>query len=201
MASTARSGDAAGRGSLPLFPDMEAASPFRRPVDTRSLFQDPLLRQLIGSRPVQRLRRIGFLGAVDRIQSRNWYTRHDHSVGVARLALLYAKSRSLSQHDTRVLAVAGLLHDVGHGPLSHTLEPIFKDRFGISHHKGRLRDHSWGDLPGARDPRGAGKPWPRSRRGQRHDRGHSQRPACLPFLQSHQSRHDRGCHKMLLLLS
>ena len=135
MASTARSGDAAGRGSLPLFPDMEAASPFRRPVDTRSLFQDPLLRQLIGSRPVQRLRRIGFLGAVDRIQSRNWYTRHDHSVGVARLALLYAKSRSLSQHDTRVLAVAGLLHDVGHGPLSHTLEPIFKDRFGISHHK------------------------------------------------------------------
>lgn len=135
MASAGLSADADGGRGLPLFPDMEAPSSFGRPVDTRSLFKDPLLRELIGSRPVQRLRRIGFLGAIDRIQSRNRHNRHDHSVGVARLALLYAKNRNLSQHDTRVLAVAGLLHDVGHGPLSHTLEPIFKSRFGISHHK------------------------------------------------------------------
>ena len=100
---------------------------------------DALLRQLIRSRPVQRLRRIGFLGAIDRIKSRCWHNRYDHSVGVARLALLYARSRNLSRHDTRVLAAAGLLHDVGHGPLSHTLEPIFRERFGISHHKAGVR--------------------------------------------------------------
>ena len=103
-------------------------------MDTPSVFEDPLLRELIESRPVQRLRRIGFLGAVDRIQSRNWHNRLDHSLGVAQLALLYARSRDLSRHETRVLAVAGLLHDVGHGPLSHTLELIFKRSFGISHH-------------------------------------------------------------------
>ena len=135
MASEGLAANADGGSGLPLFPDIEASSSFGRPVGTPSLFEDPLLQALIGSRPVQRLRRIGFLGAVDRIQSRNRHNRHDHSVAVARLALLYARSQNLSLHDTRVLAVAGLLHDVGHGPLSHTLEPIFKSRFGISHHK------------------------------------------------------------------
>ena len=100
-----------------------------------SVFEDPVLGDLIRTRPVQRLKRIGFLGAVDRTKSRNWYNRYEHSVGVAQLALLYARNRRLSRRDTRILAVAGLLHDVGHGPLSHTLEPVFKRRFGISHHK------------------------------------------------------------------
>ena len=122
-----------GRGPS-LFPHVEALPPFGRLVDASSLLDDPLLRGLIESRPVQRLRRIGFFGAIDRMQSRNRHNRYDHSVGVARLALLYARKRQLSQRDTRLLAVAGLLHDVGHGPLSHTLEPVFNSRFGISHH-------------------------------------------------------------------
>ena len=84
---------------------------------------------------MRRLRRIGFLGALDRIRPQNRHNRYDHSVGVARLALLYARQRGLSRHDTRILAAVGLLHDVGHGPLSHTLEPVFRNRFGISHHK------------------------------------------------------------------
>ena len=56
-----------GRG-LPLFPNAGAHCPFGRLVDASSLLDDPLLRRLIESRPVQRLRRIGFLGAVDRKQ-------------------------------------------------------------------------------------------------------------------------------------
>lgn len=124
-----------GGGSvLPLFPKVEARPPFGRLVDASPLSRDPLLRELLESRPVRRLRRIGFLGAVDRVQSRYRHNRYDHSVGVARLALLYARERELSHHDSRILALAGLLHDVGHGPLSHTLEPIFVSRFGISHH-------------------------------------------------------------------
>ena len=123
-----------GRG-LPLFPNVEARPPFGRLVDASPLFEDPLLRELLESRPVRRLRRIGFLGAVDRLRSRYRHNRYDHSVGVARLALLYAGERELSPHDSRLLSVAGLLHDVGHGPLSHTLEPIFMSRFGICHHK------------------------------------------------------------------
>lgn len=120
---------------LPLLPNEEARPPLGRRVDASSLLDDPLLRDLIESRPVQRLRRIGFLGALDRQQARNRHNRYDHSVGVARLAVFYAKKRHLSRRNTRLLAVAGLLHDVGHGPLSHTLEPVFTRLFGICHHK------------------------------------------------------------------
>ena len=135
MMSGGLSLDTDGGSGFPLFPDATAPSTSGRPVDTPSVFQDPLLGELIHTRPVQRLKGIGFLGAVDRTKSRNWHNRYDHSVAVAGLALLYARNRKLSRRDTRVLAVAGLLHDVGHGPLSHTLEPVFKRRFGISHHK------------------------------------------------------------------
>ena len=124
-----------GPERLPLFPALEPASPSRWRAETPPPFQDSLLQELIESRPVKRLRRIGFLGALDHILPQNRHNRYDHSVGVARLALLYAEQRGLCPHDTRILAAAGLLHDVGHGPLSHTLEPIFRSRFGISHHK------------------------------------------------------------------
>jgi len=43
--------------------------------------------------------------------------------------------RELDLRDRRVLVAAGLLHDIGHGPLSHTLEPIFRLKFGINHHR------------------------------------------------------------------
>lgn len=135
MASNGLPADADGGHGLPLFADVDHPPPSRRLADTSPPFEDPLLREIAESRPLQRLRRIGFLGAVDRIHARNRHNRYDHSLGVARLALLYAKVRHLSRHDTRILAVAGLLHDVGHGPLSHTLEPVFQSRFGISHHK------------------------------------------------------------------
>ncbi|RYE59936.1 MAG: HD domain-containing protein, partial [Oxalobacteraceae bacterium] len=49
--------------------------------------------------------------------------------------LLYADIRGLDRYDARILAAAGLLHDIGHGPLSHTLEPVFNANFGINHHK------------------------------------------------------------------
>lgn len=139
MANTGLPPDANGGRGLPLFPDLEHSSLFNRRAYIPFPFEDPLLRKLVRSRPLRRLRRIGFLGAVDRCQPRNRHSRYDHSVDVARLALLYAGNRNLSQHDTRILAVAGLLHDVGHGPLSHTLEPIFKSQFGISHHKAGVK--------------------------------------------------------------
>lgn len=125
---------------LPLFPDLLPCVPiFER--DIQAVFDDPFLAEIAYSGPVQRLKRIGFLGAIDYIRSSNGYQSHrrrhnrfDHSVGVAELALLYADIKGLSGSESRVLAAAGLLHDIGHGPLSHTLEPVFKAAFDISHH-------------------------------------------------------------------
>jgi hypothetical protein len=103
---------------------------------------DEFLRALTASPPIQRLRRIGFLGAIDylihsngRAPHRRRHNRFDHSVNVALLALRYAAQRNLAEEETRVLAAAALLHDVGHGPLSHTLEPTFQKLFRINHHE------------------------------------------------------------------
>ena len=147
-----------GRG-LPLFPNVEALSPFGRLVDTLSLFEDPLLGGLIESRPVQRLRRIGFLGAVDRMQSRNRHNRYDHSVGVARLALLYARKRDLSQRDTRLLAVAGCFMM---SAMAHSLTAWSRSSGAVWNltSRGRLSDHSWRIVAGTGDPGGVGTPRP-----------------------------------------
>jgi uncharacterized protein len=103
---------------------------------------DPFLRDLIASEPIQRLRNVGFLGAIDYLihsngqaPHRRRHNRFDHSVNVAFLALRYAALRGLKTAETRLLASAALLHDVGHGPLSHTLEPTFRLLFGINHHQ------------------------------------------------------------------
>ncbi|MBL4832145.1 MAG: HD domain-containing protein [Aliivibrio sp.] len=125
---------------LPLFPELDPYQTVFRAMDSLS-FADPFFVEIINSRPMQRLKKIGFLGAIDYVRygngresHRRRHNRYDHSVGVAQLALRYAKIRELSEVETRILVASGLLHDIGHGPLSHTLEPVFKEKFGISHH-------------------------------------------------------------------
>lgn len=129
---------------LPLFPHLPPCPSVLMNADA-NFFADPFLTELALSKPLQRLRDIGFLGALDYIKVSNGsdahrrrHNRFDHSLGVAELALLYADIRGLTRRETRVLAAAGLLHDIGHGPLSHTLEPIFKSSFGVSHHEAGL---------------------------------------------------------------
>lgn len=131
-----------GREESPLLPDMEA---WRKPCDNPdlpSIDDDPFIQKLKNSGPVRRLKKIGFLGAIEYMRHgtgkephRRRHNRYEHSVQVARLALLYARIRELSEHDARILTASGLLHDVGHGPLSHTLEPIFDKQFDVNHHK------------------------------------------------------------------
>jgi HD superfamily phosphohydrolase len=99
-----------------------------------------LLDSLIESSGFERLKSIRFLGGIDYLLvptpngARHRYTRYQHSVGVARLALRYAEQRQLSQKQIDVLTSAALLHDIGHSPLSHSLEPVFVKYFGINHH-------------------------------------------------------------------
>jgi len=93
-------------------------------------------------RAFRRLENIRFLGGIDYLLVRapngasgnTRYTRYQHSVGVARLALLYSDAVELSEQDRDLLTAAALLHDIGHAPLSHSLEPIFLEEFGIDHH-------------------------------------------------------------------
>jgi HD superfamily phosphohydrolase len=99
---------------------------FSAPIDLRIWeLQDPFFMELISTEAFQRLHSVRFLGGIDYslVQSPNgaWgnirYTRFQHSLGVARLSLMYGRACELSKSDTRLIFSAALLHDVGHAPL------------------------------------------------------------------------------------
>lgn len=117
---------------------------FSAPMDFGEIAgDDQLFSELIETRAFQRLRFICFLGGIDYLLVRSpngakgnvRYTRYQHSLGVARLALLYCDAQVLPLEDRRLVCAAALLHDIGHAPLSHSLEPIFEEVFGLEHHK------------------------------------------------------------------
>lgn len=99
--------------------------------------EHPLYADLIGSEVFQRLKCIAFLGAIDYvgvIDPKPKQSRYEHTLGVAKLALEYSAQANLTENEQNLLVVAALLHDIGHAPLSHSLEPLFKHHFHIDHH-------------------------------------------------------------------
>ena len=105
---------------------------------------EALVIDLIDTAPFQRLRRVRQLGPAFLTFHGAESSRFTHSLGVlhlARLALgqLERRNPALAEHRA-VLYAAALLHDVGHGPLSHSGE----DMYGLHHEawSGRLiREH------------------------------------------------------------
>jgi uncharacterized protein len=102
---------------------------------------DEFCTELLSTRAMRRLEGITFLGAIDYVQPSNGNSAHqrrhnrfEHSLAVTKLVSQYCVAKELSLQSSRHLLAAALLHDVGHGPLSHTLEPIFKVAFGVDHH-------------------------------------------------------------------
>jgi hypothetical protein len=63
---------------------------------------------------------------------------------------MYGRACELSSNDRRIILAAALLHDVGHAPLSHSLEPAFLELFGIDHHQA-TRDIIRGHVPLGRE--------------------------------------------------
>lgn len=100
---------------------------------------DPILMGILRSRPLQRLRDISFLGAIDYTalvagESNEQSNRWEHSLGVATITDFVARERQYDNEKRRHLVAAALLHDIGHAPLSHSVEPYFKRRLGVGHH-------------------------------------------------------------------
>ena len=115
----------------------------------RALPAEALVIDLIDTAPFQRLRRIRQLGPAYLTFHGAESSRFTHSLGVLQLArqaltaLVHLEPALAEQ--AGVLYAAALLHDVGHGPLSHSGEEMF----GLKHERwsGRLiREHA--DLRG-----------------------------------------------------
>ena len=115
----------------------------------RALPAEALVIDLIDTAPFQRLRRIRQLGPAYLTFHGAESSRFTHSLGVLQLArqaltALQQLEPALGEQ-AGVLYAAALLHDVGHGPLSHSGEEMF----GLKHERwsGRLiREHA--DLRG-----------------------------------------------------
>jgi len=92
---------------------------------------DKLLLDLINTAEFQRLRRLKQLGMSELVFPGANHSRFSHSIGVMntarrfldRLAKISGKKKMPEGQQLNVL-VASLLHDVGHGPFSHTFEKI-----------------------------------------------------------------------------
>ena len=65
------------------------------------------------------------------------HTRFEHSLGVMHIASqagnALAEKGVLKNDDIEALRLAGLLHDIGHGPFSHLFEEIIQQKKKISH--------------------------------------------------------------------
>lgn len=104
-----------------------------------TLFSDPVhgfvpvprgeLFQLIGTPEMQRLRRIRQLGVGYMVFPGAEHSRFGHALGAMALMrealkTLVDKGTDLSAEEWFAASAVALLHDIGHGPFSHTLEDV-----------------------------------------------------------------------------
>ncbi|MDD1759072.1 MAG: HD domain-containing protein [Methanothrix sp.] len=81
-----------------------------------------LAQKLADTPQMQRLRWIKQLGLASLVYPGANHTRFEHSLGAYHLAVLLCNHLGLGEEDKMKVCAAALLHDVGHGPLSHATE-------------------------------------------------------------------------------
>ncbi|MFD0897178.1 HD domain-containing protein [Loigolactobacillus binensis] len=110
----------------------------RDPVHNYIHVQHQVILDLINTKEFQRLRRIKQLGTASFTFHGAEHSRFSHSVGVYEIARQICDNFQRNfptqkpgdglwdDHERLVALCAALLHDIGHGPYSHTFEHIFK---------------------------------------------------------------------------
>lgn len=88
---------------------------------------DPLIFEIINHRYFQRLRRIKQMGLSELVFPSANHTRFQHAIGTMHLmqraiSCLCEKDIDISSAEEQGLLIAALLHDIGHGPFSHSTE-------------------------------------------------------------------------------
>jgi HD superfamily phosphohydrolase len=96
-------------------------------------------REVIDSKEIQRLRRIKQLSGAPYVYPGANHTRFEHSVGVMYEVqkqldfLVNTKGIELSSELYDSTLIAGILHDIGHGPFSHNFEEVLISKSGQAH--------------------------------------------------------------------
>lgn len=103
---------------------------FKDPVHRYVHVRDQVIWDLIGTKEFQRLRRIKQLGTTFLTFHGAEHSRFNHSLGVYEIIRrivddLFDDRPKWSEEDRLLALCAGLLHDLGHGPFSHSFEKVF----------------------------------------------------------------------------
>ncbi|KAM7251989.1 hypothetical protein ACFE04_023872 [Oxalis oulophora] len=108
-----------------------------------NIFLDPLCLKFVDTEQFQRLRDLKQLGLTHMVFPGAVHTRFEHSLGVYWLAseavhtfaTHQGNELGIEHSDVSEVKLAGLLHDVGHGPFSHLFEKAFLRRSVFRSHE------------------------------------------------------------------
>jgi HD superfamily phosphohydrolase len=92
-----------------------------------------VIGQFLDSSPLQRLRHIRQLGFAYLVYPGANHSRFEHSLGTMHLAMVMARHLDLDEEESRLVTLAALLHDCGHGPFSHATESFMRESIGRGH--------------------------------------------------------------------
>ncbi|MES1914140.1 MAG: hypothetical protein MHM6MM_006260 [Cercozoa sp. M6MM] len=121
---------------LPAYNSVPVQKEFRDPVHGQIELPEACVR-VIDTPEFQRLRQLRQLGIASFVFPGATHTRFEHSLGVAHLArrlcrLLRDKQGSqlkITESDELCVVLAGLCHDIGHGPFSHLFDNVVVPHF------------------------------------------------------------------------
>ncbi len=102
--------------------------PIHGDIKLKGIFLD-----LIEAPEIQRLYNIKQLGLAHLVFPGAHHTRLEHSLGTYFISCKVADNLDLDKNEKELIASAAFLHDIGHGPFSHTLEYILRDALNIDH--------------------------------------------------------------------
>ncbi len=102
--------------------------PIHGDIKLEGLFLD-----LIEAPEIQRLHNIKQLGFAHLVFPGAHHTRLEHSLGTYYMASKAADALKMEKEEKEIISCAGFLHDIGHGPFSHTLESLLRESLNVDH--------------------------------------------------------------------
>lgn len=104
---------------------------------------DDDLMKVVDTPIFQRLGKVKQLTSAEYVFPGARHTRKEHCIGAMHLASKYAIVLGLSPNDSKIIKLAALLHDVAHGPYSHSWDTIVYVLLYPGVHKGHdMHRHS-----------------------------------------------------------